>query len=143
MKNLSLLLLMVTAIAFTGCKKDPDKKNTAELVGKWYLKTSTEKEYKNGTLINSETNSGSSSTFFEFRSNGTAVNNRGEEYTYKVSGQTLITREVDSDEDEVVQIKKLDEDELIIYGEETEEEQNNSGGKDTYKYTWEDTYVKK
>lgn len=139
MKNFSLLLLLITTSIFTSCKKDPDKKNAANIVGKWYLQNSHEKEYKNGALTREDNTPISNDSYFDFRSNGTVVDTKGEEYTYKIADSKLTVRSKNDPDDEWVQdIKKINSNEMVLYGEESDTE-----GKDTYKYTWEDTYKKK
>jgi hypothetical protein len=139
MKNSTLLLLLIAAVTFTGCKKDDDEKAADNIIGKWYEVSSLETEYKNGTQISQETiTNNDPDNYTEFRSNGTAVDGDGDEYTYKITGKTLTMREVGDDDDEVYEIKKITSGDLVIYGENTYQDGNNN-----YRYTTESTFKKK
>ncbi|MEQ7799729.1 lipocalin family protein [Pedobacter sp. ASV1-7] len=141
MKNFSLLLLLITTISFSSCKKDssPEEKNAKNIVGKWQLTSVTQKSHKNGTLEGEQTHhvEGNNVTT-EFRNNGTGVDGDGDEFTYKISGSKIIISYKDEDENTEGEIKKLNSNDLVIYIEEI-----NVQGKDTYKYSWEETFLKK
>lgn len=141
MRNFSLLLLLVTAISLSSCKKDsnPDKKDTEAIIGKWYLKSVSEKSFKNGKLESEDSYSVDHNNYFrEFRSNGTGVDGDGDEYTYKVASSKLTTRYKGEDEDIIEDIRTINSNDLVVYGEDI-----HPNGNDVYKYTYEETYLKK
>lgn len=140
MKNFTLLLLLVTGISFTGCKKDKKDSDEANIVGKWYMQSSWEKEYKNGVLVDQQSSTQPSQTVsYEFRSNGTGLDNHGDQFNYKIIGTKLtVTYPDDDDDTEVQDIKKLTSSEMVLTGEDS---WDNEG--DITKYTWEGTFKKK
>lgn len=139
MKNLSLLVLLMAAIAFTGCKKDDEEKATKNIVGKWQETISYDKTYLNGKLLEQETETDyDDRDYIDFRSNGTAVDGEGTTYTYSITATKLTLREAGDDDDEVYDIKKLTSTELVVYHETTYE-----NGADKFRYTSELTLKKK
>jgi hypothetical protein len=139
MKRFTLFALLLAVVTITGCKKDPDEKAADNILGKWYPVSSINTDYLNGKVTNRETSTDySPNEYTEFKSNGTAFDYDGDEYTYKISGSTLTMREKGDDDDEVFEIKKITSSELVIYSESTDEQ-----GTDKYKYTQELTLKKK
>lgn len=141
MKNFTLLLLLIAASTFTGCKKDADEKAAENIIGKWQKVSTASKTYLNGGLTDQNTDTDYDATdIIEFRSNGTAVDDNGkDEYTYTVTGSKLTMKEVGHDDEELVyEIKKINSSDLVIYGEETYLD-----GTNNYKYTSEVTLKKK
>lgn len=138
MKRFTLFALLLAVVTITGCKKDDDEKAAENIIGKWYPTSSIETEYLNGKMISQETETDFDNGFTEFRSNGTAVDDDGDEYTYKITGSKLTMRENGDDDDEVYDIKKINSSELVIFGESTYE-----NGADKYRYTSEITFKKK
>ncbi|MFA4870022.1 MAG: lipocalin family protein [Pedobacter sp.] len=141
MRNFSLLLLLITAISFSSCKKDPstEEKNAKNLIGKWFLKSVTEKNLKNGTSTNQQTTPiNDDKKFVEFRSNGTAVDLWGDEFNYKISNSKITMRYNEDDEDYIQDIIKITSNELVLSEEDVYTE-----GNDTFKYITEYTFTKK
>jgi hypothetical protein len=141
MRNLSLLLLLITAISFSSCKKDssPEEKNAKNLLGKWFLKSVTEKNLKNGASTNQQTTPiNDDKKFVEFRSNGTAVDLWGDEFNYKISNSKITMRYNEDDEDYIQDIIKITSSELVLSEEDVYTE-----GNDTFKYITEYTFAKK
>jgi hypothetical protein len=68
--NTSSLLVCMFLMLFTACKKDKD--DTPTLKGKWTMVNIIEKEYRNGTLTNTETLPGDGMTV-DFQNNGKLV----------------------------------------------------------------------
>lgn len=139
MKNFTLLLLFITGVAFTSCKKDPDEKAADNIVGKWYQQSFTEKEYKNGTLVDEYSSSRPSETIsYEFKSDGTGVDEDGDSFKYKISGSKISIDYMDHGSVDEQIIKKITSSELILNSEESWE-----SGSDVIKSIWEANYKKK
>ncbi len=118
MKKSALLVLLLTAIAFTGCKKDKDEDSNL-IVGKWYTKKMYDVSYVNGVKQGEYTDTDfTSSDYMEFFDNGKVKDSDEDEYTYKLDGKTIILADIDDPSDvEVYQIKTLTKTDLVV-GEE-------------------------
>ena len=122
MKKLFLFCLIAVAAAFVSCSKDEDK--AGNIVGKWEVYKAADIE---GDQEFSEEygQDGYHHWLFEFRSNGTGVDTKIEEYyggwqkdeysfTYSASKKTLRIKYEDEDYSDDYTIEKLTSSELVI-----------------------------
>ncbi|WP_316818115.1 lipocalin family protein [Pedobacter nyackensis] len=122
MKNFYLLVLLMTAVAFTGCKKDDEDKQKQNIVGKWYVKQTIEKEIVNGVVISEETETDfDTDYYFEFTKEGKMIENiSGDKYTgsYQVKGNNRVAITFQDEEPDDYEIRKLNSTEMILYIED-------------------------
>ena len=136
MKNFTLLVLLMAFATFTGCKKDDEESQKKDIIGKWFVKKTVEKEIENGATTSEETETNyNEADYFEFKSDG-QFNMSLDGYQY--SGQYQVKSNnhlVLSDEDgdlEDYEIKKLNSTELVIYMED----EDGPNAKETYEITF-------
>ncbi|SDJ07106.1 Lipocalin-like domain-containing protein [Pedobacter sp. ok626] len=138
MKNFTLLiLLLITTVSITGCKKDKDE-DSGGIVGKWYLYSYINIVYTNGKVTDQTSQTAPDrSNYIEFKSNGTAADNEGDQFSYKINGTQLILKDLEDGEEELYEIKKINNTELVIFNELVQQ-----AGSDQIKYTTETTFKK-
>lgn len=141
MKNYAMaLVLLLTTLAFTGCKKEKDEKL---IVGKWKLEKEISKYYENGVLIDEDvdTDDGGTAEIFD---NGRMKDGDNNEYTYVLNGKTFtITLVKDPREVETFEITTLTKESLVIYNEDSYTRSNQNGtGTIQVKETTEQHFIK-
>lgn len=122
MKNFSLLVLLMTAVAFTGCKKDEEDKQKQNIVGKWFVKQTIEKEIVNGVTVHEDTDTDfGTDYFFEFTKDGKMIENiEGDQYTgtYQVKDNNRVAIAFQGEEPDDYEIRKLNSTEMVLYVED-------------------------
>lgn len=122
MKNFTLLVLLLATVSIAGCKKDDEEKQQKDIVGKWFVKQTVEKEIESGVTTFEETETNfTAADFFEFKSDGSLVNSiQGDAYrgTYEVKASNRLVMTDEDGDTEDFEIKKLNSSELIIYIED-------------------------
>ena len=112
------MMLMAAVVMFSGCGKDDDD-DSQLILGRWQFKSSTYTRFVNGAQVGQPDVDTDDDYFIEFFDNGKA-NWDGEPATYKIDGKTLtIFESEDPDDKDVVQISKLNKNELEVTAEET------------------------
>lgn len=109
MKKL-LLLSLISVFVFIACKKDKDEE--LSLKGLWTIDNLSYKEYTNGVLTDSDTESGMGATL-DFQSNGTLVTKQGgstESVPYVIKSATFV--EIDG---ELYEILNLTANSVTLY----------------------------
>jgi len=128
------LLLVLTVAAMISCSKSNNSSPSSKssIVGKWSYSTDTVKFYNNGTLDQTDTNGGvTSSDYFQFNSNGTGeqVTSGGTTtFTYSISNGKLtmnapaqtIGGQPEPTSTEVASVKILTSTDLFLYFDGTE-----------------------
>lgn len=136
MRNFTLLLLLMAAVTFTGCKKDDKEDQRKEIVGKWFLKQLVEKEIRSGQTIydDTETDFGTDD-YIDVKSDGSfysTLNGDGETAKYEVKSDNILSVTYVSGSVEDYQIKKLNSSELVLYMEDID----GPNDKETIEYTF-------
>ena len=139
MKNYKIaLLLLLTAFAFTGCKKDKDD-NAQLILGKWKIQSVVETNYVNGVLDGTPETYTDDNYTLEFFADGKVKlvdNSYSESNTYKIDGNTLTVTNL-TGKTNAIQISKLTKTELSLTSEDSEV----SEGK-TYKEVEVENFIK-
>lgn len=122
MKNSTLLVLLMAAVTFMGCKKNDEDKQKKNILGKWMVKQEVEKEIENGKVISEDTDTDfDADDYMEFNNNGkgiTSYDGRTNDFTYQITENNRLIVTDNHNEVEDFEIKKLNSNELIIYGED-------------------------
>lgn len=125
----SILLLLLTVVVLSGCKKDKDDDASVAILGKWYISKTVEMDYENSVKVFEETDTDYDNTdFFVFKENGVLEVSGDDDYKYSLNANATVLT-IDSDD---YPIKALDANSLVFYMEDTEV----SAGV-TYKYYFE------
>jgi len=149
--RLSWMATFMAVLLFSSCGKDNGDSKTTEvkLNGKWALRKEVSKDYENGKLLETDTDTYSGNdSYIEFKDGKfTLTDNSGDgSFTvtlpYTISSDSKKIKLTCSGEDCIVEngimeIKTLDSKNLVLYVEETEEDDDV-----TYKYTTELHFVK-
>ena len=138
MRNSTLLVLLMAMAftTFTGCKKDDEKSQQKDIIGKWFVKQTVEKEIVNGAVTFEETETNYNDTdYFEFKSDG-KVNTSFDGYqsngTYQIKSNNRLVLIDEDGGTEDYEIKKLNSTELVIYIED----EDGPNAKETYEVTF-------
>jgi hypothetical protein len=132
--TLKPLLFLLPVAAMIGCSKSNNSSpsSATSIVGKWSYSADTVKFYNNGTLDQTDTNGGvTSSDYFQFNANGTGeqVTSGGTTtFTYTASNGKLtlnapaqtIGGQPEPASTEVATIKTLTSTDLFLYFDDTE-----------------------
>lgn len=122
MKNFTLFILLIMIAAFTGCKKDEEDQQRKDIVGKWFVKKTVEKEIVNGVTISEDTDTDfGTDYYFEFTSDGKMIENiDGDQYpgTYQVKDNNHVAITFQGEESHDFEIRKLNSSEMVLYVED-------------------------
>ncbi len=136
MKNFTLLVLLMAFATFTGCKKDDEESQQKDIVGKWFVKKTVEKEIENGVTTSEETETNyNESDYFEFKSDGkvdTSFDGYQSSGVYQVKSNNRLAFTDEDGDVEDYEIKKLNSSELVLYLED----EDGPNAKETFEVTF-------
>lgn len=122
MKNFTLLLFLMTTVAFTSCKKDDEDQQRKDIIGNWYVKKTVEKEIVNGKTISDDTDTDfGDDYYFEFTADGKMIEHiDGDQYpgTYQLKENNHIAITFQGEEPDDYEIRKLNSSEMVLYTED-------------------------
>lgn len=135
MKNATLLILLLAAVTFTGCKKDEEDQQKKNIVGKWFVKQIIEKEIVNGVTVDEDTDTDfGADYYFEFTTDGKMIENiNGDQYpgTYQVKENNRVAIAFQGEEPDDYEIRKLNSTEMVLYVED----EDGPNAKETHEIT--------
>ena len=122
MKNFTFLMLLMTTVAFTSCKKDDEDQQRKDIIGKWFVKKTIEKEIVNGVTISEDTDTNfGTDYYFEFTKDGKMIENiDGDQYpaTYQVKDNNRVAITFQGEDAHDYEIRKLNSSEMVLYVED-------------------------
>jgi hypothetical protein len=129
------LILILSILAFSACKKESASNKNTSIVGKWYYTQDTVVQYKNGVITSRDNTGGvifNNTSYEVFSPDGTGSQTFGSNttpFTYSVNNNTVTT--IESGDTENGAIKILSSSRLELYYDDTSADGNGN----TYRVT--------